>query len=258
MWINTVDSARNKPQINSIQPHIRGASTSLGPPDEKLIKLIHLKLNPFYSKLPSPKSSAKITWNAKIVNCILCVFRPLVKQIQIKKTWDKESQQAMIDSRSPSSDIMLNSRLFSTFWGSLVAVAVQSLSHVWLFETSRTAAHQASLSFTISWNLLKFMSVESVMPSNHLIFCQALLLPSNFPSIKVFVSVLEYWSFSFSISPSNEYSGLISFRMDWLDLLAEGTLKSLLQHHSLKHQFFGTQPSLWSNPHFHTWPLEKP
>ena len=191
MWINTVDSARNKPQINSIQPHIRGASTSLGPPDEKLIKLIHLKLNPFYSKLPSPKSSAKKkkkTWNAQIVNCILCVFRPLVKQIQIKKTWDKESQQAMIDSRSPSSDIMLNSKLFSTFLSSLVAVADQSLSHVRPFETSWTAAHQASLSFTMSWNLLKFMSVESVMPSNHLILCRSLLLPSNFPSIKVFVS----------------------------------------------------------------------
>ena len=216
MWINTVDSARNKPQINSIQPHIRGASTSLGPPDEKLIKLIHLKLNPFYSKLPSPKSSAKITWNAKIVNCILCVFRPLVKQIQIKKTWDKESQQAMIDSRSPSSDIMLNSRLFSTFWGSLVAVAVQSLSHVWLFETSRTAAHQASLSFTISWNLLKLIFTESMMSSNQLILCHPLLLlPSIFPSIRVFSSESvfpfswpKYWSFSFSISPSNEYSGI--------------------------------------------------
>ena len=106
-----------------------------------------------------------------------------------------------------------------------------------------TAAHQASLSITNSWSLLKLMSIESVMPSNHLILCHPLLLPpSIFPSIKVFsnesvlcIRWVKYWSFSFSISPSNEYSGLISFRMDWLDLLAvQGTLKSLLQHHSSK------------------------
>ena len=106
----------------------------------------------------------------------------------------------------------------------------------------RQAARQASLSITISRSLLRFMSIES-MPSNHLILCHPLLLPpSIFPSIRVFskVSVLcvrwpKYWSFSFSVSPSNEYSGLISFRMDWLDLLAvQGTLKSLLQHHSSK------------------------
>ena len=104
-------------------------------------------------------------------------------------------------------------------------------------------APQAPLSFTISWSLLKFMSIESVMPSNHPILCHLLLLlPSIFPSIRVFSkkSVLlirwpKYWHFSFSISPSNEYSGLISFRIDWFDLLAvQGTLKSLLQHHSLK------------------------
>ena len=109
--------------------------------------------------------------------------------------------------------------------------------------TPWTAAHQASLSITNSWSLLKLMSIESVMPSNHLILCRPLLLlPSIFPSIRVFSkeSVLsirwpKYWSFSFSISPSNEYSGLISFRMDWLHLLAvQGTLKSLLQHHSSK------------------------
>ena len=104
------------------------------------------------------------------------------------------------------------------------------------------AAHQASLSFITSQNLLKLMSIELVMPSNHLILCHPLLLPSIFPSIKVFSneSVLcirwpKYWSFSFSISPSNEYSGLISFRMDWFDILAvQGTLKSLPQHHSSK------------------------
>ena len=121
--------------------------------------------------------------------------------------------------------------------------SVQSLSHVQLFATPRTAAHQASQSITNSQSLLKLMSIELAMPSNHLILCHPLLLlPSVFPSIRVFSnkSVLcirwpKYWSFSFSISPSNEYSGLISFRMDWLDLLAvQGTLKSLLEHHSSK------------------------
>ena len=121
--------------------------------------------------------------------------------------------------------------------------SVQSLSHVQFFATPWTAAHQASLSITNSQNLLKLMSIESVMPSNHLILCHPLLLlPSIFPSIRVFSneSVLrirwpKYWSFSFSIIPSNEYSGLISFRMDWLDLLAvQGTLESLLQRHSSK------------------------
>ena len=109
--------------------------------------------------------------------------------------------------------------------------------------TPRTAAHQASLSITNSWSLPKLMSIELVMPSNHLILCDPLLLlPSIFPSIRVFSNesaVLirwpKYWSFSFNISPSNEHPGLISFRMDWLDLLAvQGTLKSLLQHHSSK------------------------
>ena len=109
--------------------------------------------------------------------------------------------------------------------------------------TPWTAAHQASLSITNSWSLLKLMSTESVMPSNHLILCRPLfLLPSIFPSIRVFSneSVLrirrpKYWGFSYNISPSNEYSGLISFRMDWLDLLAvQGILRSLLQHHSSK------------------------
>ena len=122
-------------------------------------------------------------------------------------------------------------------------VAVQSLSRVGLFATPRTAARQASLSITNSRSWLKLVSIESVMPSNHLIPCHLLLLlPSIFPSIKVFsnesalrIRWPKYWSFSFHISPSNEYPGLISFRMDWLDLLAvQGTLKSLFQHHSLK------------------------
>ena len=119
---------------------------------------------------------------------------------------------------------------------------VQSLNYVQLFVTPRTAARQASLSFTISWSLLKLMSMESVMPSNHLIlYCPLLLLPSTFFNIGIFSNELaliirwpNYWSFSFSNSPSHEYSGLISFRIDWFDLLAvQGTLKSLLQHHSL-------------------------
>ena len=118
----------------------------------------------------------------------------------------------------------------------------QSLSHARLFVTPWTAARQASLSFTVSQSLLKLTSIESVMPSTHLILCHLLLLPSIFPGIRVFsgesaLSIMwpKYWSFSFSISPSNVYSGLISFRIDWFDLLAvQGTLKSLLQHHSLK------------------------
>ena len=127
--------------------------------------------------------------------------------------------------------------------GSSCASSVQLLSCVRLFVTPWTVTCQASLSITNSWSLLKPLSVESVMPSNHLILCcRLLLLPSIFPSIRVFsnestlcIRRPKYWSFSFSISPSNEYSGLISFRIDWFDFLAvQGTLKSLLQHHSSK------------------------
>ena len=125
--------------------------------------------------------------------------------------------------------------------------SVQSLSRVWLFETPWIATHKASLSITNSQSLLKPMSIESVMPSSYLILCRPLLLLALIPpSIRVFSndSVLcirrpKYWSFSFSISPSNEQPGLISFRMDWLDLLeVQGTLKSLLQHHSSKASIF--------------------
>ena len=120
--------------------------------------------------------------------------------------------------------------------------SVQSLSHVRLFATPWTAARQASLSITNSRSLPKLMSIKLVMPSNYLILCHPLLLPSIFPSIRVFsnesaihIRWPKYWSFSFSISPSNEHPGLIFFRMDWLGLLAvQGTLKSLLQHHSSK------------------------
>ena len=133
--------------------------------------------------------------------------------------------------------------------------SVQLLSRVQLFVAPWTAACQASLSITNSWSLLKLKCIEPVLPSNHLILCHPLLPPSIFPSFRVFSneSVLcirwpKYWSFSFSTSPSNEYSGLISFRMDWLDLIAvQGTLKNLLQHHSLKASvlqhlaFFGSE-----------------
>ena len=151
--------------------------------------------------------------------------------------------------------------------------SVQSLSHVRLFATPWTTAHQASLSITSSHSPLKLTSIKSVMPSSHLILCRPLLLlPPIPPSIRVFSneSTLhmrwpKYWSFSFSIIPSKEIPGLISFRVDWLDLLAvQGTLKSLLQHHSskasvLQHSiFFTVQLSPQSNFHIHTWPPEKP
>ena len=136
-----------------------------------------------------------------------------------------------------------------------------------IFATSWTAAPQASLSITNARSLIRLTSIELVMPFNHLILCQPLLLlPSIFPSVRVFSnqSVLhirwpKYWSFIFNISPSNEHPGLISFRMDWLDLLAvQGTLKSLPNTTVQKHQFFGAQLSSQSNSHIHTWPLEKP
>ena len=136
---------------------------------------------------------------------------------------------------------------------------VELLSCVRLFVTPWTAACQASLSLTISQSLLKLMSIESVMPSNHLILCCVLLLPSIYPSIRIFsnesalhIMWRKCWSFSFSIIPSNEYSGLNSLRIDWFILFAiQRTLKSLLQHHSQKHQFFSPQLSLWSNSYVH-------
>ena len=137
-------------------------------------------------------------------------------------------------------------------------VVAQLLNRVQLFATPWIAVCQAPLSSTISHGLLRFMSIESVMLSNHLILCHPLLLlPSIFPSIRIFSneSALhskwpKYWSFSFDISPSNEYSGFISFRIDWFDFLAvHRTLSSLLQHHSLKAPVFSTQPSYI---HIHT------
>ena len=141
---------------------------------------------------------------------------------------------------------------------------VQSLSHVQLFATLWTTAHQASLSITISRSLLKLMSIESVMPSNHLILCHPLLLPSVFPSTRVFSneSILcirwpQYWRFSFSISPSSGYFGLISLRMGRFDLVVQGTLESLLQHYSSKASILWCS-TLWSTCHIHTRLVEKP
>ena len=147
----------------------------------------------------------------------------------------------------------------------LRVVVIQLLNYVWLFDTPWTVALQASLSFTICQSLLKLMFILSVMPSNHLILCHPLLLLSSiFPSIRVFSIKLtlhnrwsKYWSFS--ISPSYEYSGLISFRIDWFDLFAVQRLSRVFSSSSVqKHQFFSTQPSLWFSSHICTWLLEKP
>ena len=147
---------------------------------------------------------------------------------------------------------------------SLQFSSFQSLSRVRLFATPWTAARQASLSITNSQSSPKLMSIESVMPSNHLILCRPLFQTSIFPSIRVFsnesslhIRWPKYWSFSFSISPSNEYSRLIFFRMDSFDRLAvQGTLFSNTTVQ--KHEFFSAQPSLWSSSHIHTWLLKKP
>ena len=143
--------------------------------------------------------------------------------------------------------LTIGTMLYSRSLELINCASVQSLSFVSLFATPWTVTCQTSLSITNSWSLLKLMTIESVMPSNHLILCHSLLLPpSIFPSIRVFSNEsalhmrwAKYWSFSFGISPSNEHPGFISFRMDWLDLLAvQGTLKSLLQHHSSKASIF--------------------
>ena len=153
-------------------------------------------------------------------------------------------------------------RLDKCWYGYTVGIViVQSPSHVQLFATPWTVACQASLSLTISRSFPKFMSVASVMPSSHLILWCPLLLLSIFPSIKGFsnesavcIRWAKYWSFNFSISPSNEYLGLISLKIDWFDLLAvQGALGSLFQH-----QFFGTPPSFWSSSHNRMSPLGRP
>ena len=155
----------------------------------------------------------------------------------------------------------------SFYWCLGLSVIVQLPSCVWLFATPWTAARQASLSLTISWSLLKLMSIESVMPSNHLILCHPLLLlPSVFPSIRVFsnesafsIKWLKFWSFSFSISPSSEYSGWFPLGLAGLISLQSKELSRVLSSTTIqKYQFFGTQPSLWSNAHIWIWLLEKP
>ena len=145
--------------------------------------------------------------------------------------------------------------------------SVQSLSHVWLCATPGTEAHKSSLSITNSWSLPKLMSIELVMPSNHLVLCHPLLLlPSIFPSIRVFsnesalpIRWPKYWSFSFSISPSNESSGLISSGLTGLISLQSKGLSRVFSNTTVqKHQFFSAQPSLWSNSHIRTRLLERP
>ena len=146
-------------------------------------------------------------------------------------------------------------------------ISVQSLSRVWLFVTPWIAACQATLSITSSRNSPRLMSIKSVMPSSHLIlYCPLLLLPPIPPRIRVFsnesglrIRWPKYWSFSVNISPIIEHPGLISFRMDWLDLVAvQGTLKSLLQQHSSKTSILRHSAFFWSNSHIHEWLLEKP
>ena len=196
-------------------------------------------------------------------------LRYLLVSKWISKSWQSDNGIFIPKKKKPSSH--------KKTWGKLrcgLFSSVQLLIHVWLFATPWTAARQASLSITNSWSLLRLMSIESVMPSNHLILCHPLLLLSSiFPSFSVFSneSVLrirwpKYWSFRFRISPSNEHSGLISFRMDWLDLLAvqlgwSGWI-SLQSKGFSTPQFKNTNSLvlslLYSPTHIHTWPLEKP
>ena len=158
----------------------------------------------------------------------------------------------------------LRDKFFLFFY--CLVVVVHSLSWIQLFATSWTAACQAALSFAISWSLIILMSIQSVMPSNHLILCHPLLfLASVFPSFRVFSNELalrikwpKYWNFSFGTSPSNEYSGLIFFMIYWFDLLLSKGLSRVFSNTTVqKHQFFSTQLSLWSNSHIHAWLLEK-
>ena len=193
--------------------------------------------------------------------CHKCLPNALVKYVGKRKASSFSILKLRNNSLSPLRKQSVRIQSLSGTW---YLSSVQLLSHVRLFATPWTAARRASLSTTNSQSLLKLMSIELVMQSNHLILCCPLLL-MPFPSIRVFSneSILhvrwpKYWSFSFSISPSNEYSGLISFRINWFDLLAgQGILKSLSSTTIQKHQFFRAPPSLWSNSHIHTWLLEK-
>ena len=192
------------------------------------------------------RNSVHCWWECKLVRDSGKMYESSLKVINRTTIWVRHStfgiclKEMKLEScriSAPPSSLPIIVQFSSAQW----------LSRVWLFATSWTTAHQASLSITNARSSAKLMSIELVMSSNHIIFCcPLLLLPSIFPSIRVFSNQLalrmkwpKYWSFSFSINPSNEYSGLISFRMDLLDLLAvQGTLKSLLQHHSSKASIF--------------------
>ena len=182
-----------------------------------------------------------------LCNCMAVACQAsLSMKFSRQESWSKlpyPSPEDILNPRSKPVSLTSPALVGGFFTTSATNCSIQSLSCVWLSVTPWTAAHQTSLSITNSRSLLKLMSIMSVMPSNPLILCCHLLLPpSIFPSIRVVSSELvlcirwpKYWSFSFSISPSNEYSGLISFRIDWFDLLGlQGTPKSLIQYHSLK------------------------
>ena len=203
-------------------------------------------------------------WGASSTLHLLYTLFLLLHQVQLRSSGIRSGRLGTPGLVHPYHDIcgaveschLQDPRLFSSV----------QFSRVQLFATPWTAAHQASLSITNYQSLLKLMPIESVMPSSHLILCHPLLLlPPIPPSIRVFSNESsprmrwpKYWSFSFSISSSNEHPGLFSFRMDWLDLLAvQGTL-TFANTTVQKHQFFGAQLSLQSNSHIHTWPREKP
>ena len=211
----------------------------------KVLCLIISKCDCFLGSFWSSLVSKNILENRKVLRIISKIYKQLL-QLNSRKINDPIKKcEKDLNRHFSKEDIQMSNKHMKRCSTLLVIQfsSVQSLSHVWLFAIPWTAASQASLSITNFWSLLKLMSIKSVMPSKHLILRHSLLLMSSiFPSIRVFSSesVLhirwpKYCSFSFSISPSNEYSGLISFRIDWLDLLAvHGTLRSLLQHHSSK------------------------
>ena len=240
----------------SLRPHGRGSSVH----EVLQARILERAAIPFSRGSSQPRDQTWVSRTAGRLFTIWATGKPLFPCSHQNETWDmllispchklSISLSKVLDINynlfQSHKQVFLYSCIFRFKFPLVVPVViavVQSLNHVWLFVTPRTVAHQSSLFITISQSMLKLVSIKSVMPSNHLIFCHPLLLPpSIFPSIRVFsnepalrIRWPKYWSFSFSISPSNEHSGLISFRMDWLDLLAVWqTLKNLLQHHSSK------------------------